>query len=154
MKADLAQRRFHLRRSICRREIVQRRVVLQRLAYGKKGVIAGALRDVGKPGRNVMPSDLLAKPIDGSVVGTEQSGEAEEQRGFSSARPADQSDDLTGSDVERDVAQRRNRHCSRSRSGVISLVDASDRQCELHWVPPPARVTRDNRSNSESVSNR
>jgi hypothetical protein len=80
----------------------------------------------------VVPGELLAEPVDRSSVRLEETGEAKEERGFSRPWPSDQSHNLTGSDIDTDIAQRGYRDGSRSRAGMVRLVEAPHGQCELH----------------------
>src|SRR6266550_4782375 len=110
MKANLTQRRLHLRGAVGGRKVVQRRVVLERFADGEERVIGGALWSVGEAGGNVVAGDLFAEPADSAFVGPDQTGEAKQESRFARARPADESDYFAGVDVERDVAQCGHRH--------------------------------------------
>src|SRR5882672_8843746 len=105
VETDLSQRGFYLGGAVRSGEIMKCRVVLERFAHGEKGVVAGALGDVGQAGRNVMSRDLFAEPINRALVGPEEAGEAEEECGFSRAGPSDEPNDLAASCVEADIAQ-------------------------------------------------
>src|SRR6266849_1714769 len=107
VETDFSQRGFHLGGAIRRGEIMKRRVVLERFAHCEKGIVASALGDVGETGRHVMSRDLFAEPIDRAFVGLEETGETEEQCGFSRAWPADESYDLAASHVEAGIAMAR-----------------------------------------------
>ena len=140
VETDLSQRGFYLGGAVRSGEIMKRGVVLERFANGEKRIVASALGDVGQAGRNVMSRDLFAEPIDRALVGLEEAGETEEKRRFSGAWPSDESNDLAASYVDADIAQCGNRHGSRSRAGVVGLVESPDRQCDRHWRDPPAIV--------------
>src|SRR5712671_4163867 len=103
---------------------MKRRVVLERFAHRQKGVVASALRDVSQSRWDVVPGDLLAKPVDRSPIRLEETGEAKEERGFPSARPSAKPNDLARSDIDTDIAQRGYRDGSRSRAGLVRLVEA------------------------------
>ena len=83
-----------------------------------------------------MTGDLLAEPIDTSIVTAQQTRQAEKERGFSRARPAYHSDNLARFHIEAHIAQGGNRHCSRSGAGVVRLVEASHGQRDPHAVSP------------------
>jgi hypothetical protein len=106
---------------------VERGVVLERLANREEGIVSGPLRHIGEPGWDVVSGDRLTEPGDASIVGTEQTGETQKKRRFTGARPPNEPDDLTNVDVEGDIAQSRQRQRAVPGSGVISLVDTSDR---------------------------
>jgi hypothetical protein len=84
---------------------VQRRVVLERLSYGKEGVVAGVLWNVGETGRDVMRGDLLAEPRDRSVVRAEQAREAEKQGRLPCPWLAHNADNFSSADVETDITE-------------------------------------------------
>src|SRR3954465_2237596 len=57
VQADVLHRRFHLTCAARRGQIVERGVVLECLAYGQKGVIASALRNVRQSRWNVVDAE-------------------------------------------------------------------------------------------------
>jgi hypothetical protein len=127
VQTHLAERRLHLGCTIGRRQVVERSVVLERLANGEEGIVSGALRHIGEPGWDVVSGDRLTEPGNASIVGTEQTGEAQKKRRFTGARPPNQPDDFTNVDVEGDIAQCWQRQRAVPGSGVIGLVDTSDK---------------------------
>src|SRR5436190_18272906 len=131
-QADFPQRRLDLGGAIRGGEIVKRRVILERFSDGEKRIVTRALRCIGESGRNVMTGDLLAKPADGSFVGSQQAGETQEQRRFPGARSTDEPYYFASMYIERHIAQRGNGCRATLRAGVISLGECSHRQCELH----------------------
>lgn len=125
-----------------RGEIVKSRIVLEGFADGEERVVAGALRDVGKPDWNVMSGQLLAEPADAAAVGSQQTTQTEKERGLSGIGPADESDDFTALDLEGDVPQRGDRDSTRTRAGTVGLVQTFDGQCDLHDVILARRVAQ------------
>src|SRR6185437_604151 len=105
---------------------------LERFAHGQERIITGSLRDVGDSRRNVVAGDLLAEQADDAFVGAKEAGETKKKRGLAGTGTANESNDLARVDIERDVAQSRDRERARFGSGVIRLVETSDRQCERH----------------------
>jgi hypothetical protein len=69
---------------------------------------------------------LLAEPGYRSAVRTQKSGEAEKQRRFPRSGATNESYDLRGVDVERDIAQRWGRYGSGSRPGMVCLIESPD----------------------------
>src|SRR5437868_7019640 len=124
-QADFPQRRLDLSGAIRGGEIVKRRVILKRFSDGEKRVVTRTLRGIGESGRNMMTGDLLAKPADGSFIGSQQAGETQEQRRFPGARSTDESYYFARMYIERYIAQRGNRRRATLRAGVISLGESS-----------------------------
>src|SRR5688500_1002885 len=136
MQRDFLQRVIYVRRTAGGGEIMQRRVVLEGLSHRQEGIVAGPLRNVRESGRHVVRSDLLTVPCDSSLVGAQQAGQAEKERGLARSWASDDSYDLAIADVERDITKSRSRGCARTGPGAVNLAKPSDGYRRPHLNSP------------------